>query len=74
MPHGGPYLRHLGLYGFARGVLPRLARLPWHPLEASERLEQLRWLVAGVRMAVAVVDSAAPGVDTSLPSRMRVRM
>ena len=36
------FLQHLGLYGYRREFLLRLASLPPHPLEELERLEQLR--------------------------------
>jgi CMP-2-keto-3-deoxyoctulosonic acid synthetase len=39
--------------------------LPEHDVEKSERLEQLRPLMAGMRMGVAVVSGhALPGIDT----------
>jgi len=63
---GGPAgacLRHLGIYAYRREVLLGYARLPTSRLEALERLEQLRALEAGVGIACAVVDRAAPGID-----------
>lgn len=60
-----PFLRHLGLYAYRREALLRWVALPPSPLEEVERLEQLRALEAGLRMGVAVVDGAAPGVDTA---------
>ena len=59
-----PYLLHLGAYAYRREALPRLAALAPTPLEQTEKLEQLRWLENGYRVAVAVVDRAAVGVDT----------
>ena len=38
--------------------------LPPSPLELSEKLEQLRALEAGMRIAVAEIDTAPGGVDT----------
>ena len=61
---GGPYLRHLGLYGYTRDALEDWVSRPPSPLERVERLEQLRALEAGVAMGVAVVGPAEPGVDT----------
>lgn len=55
---------HLGLYGYRRDVLLRLAALPPSPLEQAEQLEQLRALEAGIRIRVARVAAGAPGVDT----------
>jgi 3-deoxy-manno-octulosonate cytidylyltransferase (CMP-KDO synthetase) len=57
-------LRHVGLYAFSRAALRQATGLPEHPLERVERLEQLRWLAAGLRIGVAVVDGGGPGIDT----------
>lgn len=59
-----PFLRHVGVYAYRRDALFRWVSLPPSPLEEMERLEQLRALEAGMAMGVAVVDRAAPGVDT----------
>lgn len=59
-----PFLRHLGLYVYEREALFRWVSLPPSPLELIEKLEQLRALEAGMGIGVAVVDAAAPGVDT----------
>jgi 3-deoxy-manno-octulosonate cytidylyltransferase (CMP-KDO synthetase) len=58
------FLQHLGLYAYRRAFLLQLARLPQHPLEETERLEQLRVLAAGQRIHVGIVPHAARGVDT----------
>lgn len=60
----GEFLRHIGVYAYGAEALQRWVALPEHPLERLERLEQLRPLVAGVRIGVAVVESAHGGVDT----------
>jgi 3-deoxy-manno-octulosonate cytidylyltransferase (CMP-KDO synthetase) len=57
-------LRHVGVYAFTRAALRRATGLPRHPLEQREGLEQLRWLSAGLRIGVGVVDGGGPGVDT----------
>jgi 3-deoxy-manno-octulosonate cytidylyltransferase (CMP-KDO synthetase) len=57
-------LRHVGIYAFTRASLQRATALPRHPLEEREGLEQLRWLAAGLRIGVAVVDGGGPGIDT----------
>ncbi len=59
-----PPLRHVGVYAFSRDALLRATRLPSHPLEEREGLEQLRWLAAGLRIGVSIVTGGAPGVDT----------
>lgn len=57
--------RHIGIYAYTRDALQEWVRLPVHPLEQVERLEQLRPLAAGVAMGIATV-AASPegGIDT----------
>ncbi|MEQ1513459.1 MAG: 3-deoxy-manno-octulosonate cytidylyltransferase [Lysobacteraceae bacterium] len=65
MPPGGPWLRHIGIYGYRAGFLKQFAALPPSPLERIESLEQLRALEAGHRIAVAITPAAfPPGIDT----------
>jgi len=65
MPDGGPWLRHIGIYGYRAGFLQRFAALPPGRLERIESLEQLRVLEAGYRIAVGVTpEPFPPGVDT----------
>jgi 3-deoxy-manno-octulosonate cytidylyltransferase (CMP-KDO synthetase) len=64
IPEGGPYLVHLGLYGFRSGALARCVAAPTSPRAAEEDLEQVAWLDAGIRIAVAEVDRCPPSVDT----------
>ncbi len=64
IPIDGPWLLHLGVYGFQPDVLQALAALPQSTLERAESLEQLRWLEAGYSMHVAQVQHARPAVDT----------
>ena len=58
------FLQHLGLYAYRREFLLHLATLPPAPLEELEKLEQLRVLALGYKIAVGVVDHAGRGVDT----------
>ena len=60
----GPLYHHIGLYAYRRDALTRFVRLPPSPLEARERLEQLRALEAGMRIDVALTDTVIFGVDT----------
>jgi 3-deoxy-manno-octulosonate cytidylyltransferase (CMP-KDO synthetase) len=60
----GPLYHHIGLYAYRRDALTRFVRLPRSPLEARERLEQLRALEAGMRIDVALTDNVIFGVDT----------
>lgn len=58
------FLRHIGIYAYARAALQDWVALAPSYLEQLEMLEQLRPLEAGMRIGVSVVGSAAPGVDT----------
>jgi 3-deoxy-manno-octulosonate cytidylyltransferase (CMP-KDO synthetase) len=60
----GPLWHHIGLYAYRRAALGRFVSLPPSPLEQREKLEQLRALEAGMRIAVARVAQAPFGVDT----------
>ena len=65
VPTGGAdKYHHIGVYGWRRSALARFVTLPPSPLELSEKLEQLRALEAGMRIAVAEIDTAPGGVDT----------
>lgn len=65
MPAGGHWLRHIGIYGYRAGFLPRFAAMPAATLERIESLEQLRVLEAGHRIAVRISPAPfPPGVDT----------
>lgn len=55
--------RHIGVYAYRREILLGYHALPTSRLESYERLEQLRALEAGIGIACAVVDRAAPGID-----------
>ncbi len=59
-----PFLRHIGIYAYTRNALARWVALAPSPLEQLEQLEQLRPLEAGLRIGVAIVGQADPGVDT----------
>ena len=58
-------LKHLGIYGYQREALLRLAGLPPAPLEQSESLEQLRALENGIPIRVLTVERGSFGVDTA---------
>ena len=58
-------MRHVGLYAYRVGALRRITQWEPSPLERVERLEQLRALEHGLRIAVGVcIEAPAPGVDT----------
>lgn len=66
VPPEGPHFIHLGLYGFGPQALSHCAELPQGRLEQLEKLEQLRWLEAGVHIQMVDVGASDhPGsVDT----------
>ncbi len=61
---GEPFLLHLGMYAYRRDFLLKMTDMPPGRLEQLERLEQLRPLQAGARIAVTQVEEAAIGIDT----------
>ncbi len=65
IPSGpGDHYHHIGIYAFRRTALRRFVTLAPTVLELRERLEQLRAIENGMRMAAAVVDTIPLGVDT----------
>ncbi|MBF5045082.1 3-deoxy-manno-octulosonate cytidylyltransferase [Aggregicoccus sp. 17bor-14] len=54
---------HLGLYGYRRDTLLRLAALTETPLERAEKLEQLRALEHGIRIRCGQVQGHTVAVD-----------
>jgi 3-deoxy-manno-octulosonate cytidylyltransferase (CMP-KDO synthetase) len=58
-----PRWAHLGLYGYRRHTLLRLAALPPSPLEEVEKLEQLRALENGIRIRCRATRWRSVGVD-----------
>jgi 3-deoxy-manno-octulosonate cytidylyltransferase (CMP-KDO synthetase) len=75
VPSGpGPLYHHVGIYAWRRAALERFVGLPPSTLGKREKLEQLRALEAGMKVAVTIVDSVPLGVDTpALLERVRVR-
>ncbi|MEO5903279.1 MAG: 3-deoxy-manno-octulosonate cytidylyltransferase [Gemmatimonadaceae bacterium] len=58
-------LQHIGVYSYSRSALERWVSLPPHPLENTERLEQLRPLADGIPIGVAIAnETPASGIDT----------
>jgi 3-deoxy-manno-octulosonate cytidylyltransferase (CMP-KDO synthetase) len=61
---GAPYWGHLGLYGFTRKTLRAFCALPPAPLEALEKLEQLRALYHGHTLSMVKATSQSISIDT----------
>ena len=58
------YVRHLGIYAYRGGFLKRYIKEPPCALEKTEKLEQLRALWMGAKIAVVRTDDEGVGVDT----------
>lgn len=58
------YQKHLGLYAYRKPALDRFPKLPPSRLEATERLEQLRFLENGTDIYVTSTPFDTIGVDT----------
>ena len=67
IPFGGPFYKHIGIYGFRSETLEKFVSLPQSKLEKSERLEQLRALENGMTIGIKVLlDIEYPiSVDTN---------
>ena len=61
----GDKYHHIGVYGWRRAALAQFVSLPPSTLELAEKLEQLRALEAGMRIAVAQIAAAPAGIDTA---------
>ena len=58
------YVRHLGIYAYRGAFLKKYIEEPPCPLEKTEKLEQLRALWMGAKIAVVRTDDEGVGVDT----------
>lgn len=73
-PDKATFWGHVGVYAYTRRFLSGFEGLPASPLEESERLEQLRWLEAGVEVHTFEVPRQGPSVDTAAQlERVRAR-
>jgi len=62
--HFGDYKGHLGIYGFTKRALATYCNLSSAPLEDIEKLEQLRTLYYGYKIAMTRVETESFGIDT----------
>ena len=61
---GVRYFQHIGIYAFRKQALMDFYRLPMKSLEASEKLEQLRYLEFGKRIRMVETEHVSIGIDT----------
>lgn len=61
---GVRYMQHIGIYAFRKQALLDFYRLPMQSLEASEKLEQLRYLEFGKRIKMVETTHVGIGIDT----------
>jgi len=58
------YFQHIGIYAFRKQALLDFYSLPMKSLEASEKLEQLRYLEFGKRIKMVETTHVGIGIDT----------
>ena len=61
---GVRYMKHIGIYAFRKQALLDFYSLPMLSLEASEKLEQLRYLEYGKRIRMIETNHIGIGIDT----------
>lgn len=61
---GVRYFQHIGIYAFRKQALLDFYNLPMQSLEASEKLEQLRYLEFGKRIKMVETTHVGIGIDT----------
>jgi 3-deoxy-manno-octulosonate cytidylyltransferase (CMP-KDO synthetase) len=61
---GVRYMQHIGIYAFRKQALLDFYSLPMKSLEASEKLEQLRYLEFGKRIKMVETNHVGIGIDT----------
>ncbi|HEU4790631.1 MAG TPA: 3-deoxy-manno-octulosonate cytidylyltransferase [Flavobacterium sp.] len=62
---GVRYMQHIGIYAFRKQALLDFYSLPMKSLEASEKLEQLRYLEFGKRIKMVETSHVGIGIDTA---------
>jgi len=61
---GVRYFQHIGIYAFRKQALLDFSKLPMKSLEASEKLEQLRYLEYGRKIKMVETTHVGIGIDT----------
>lgn len=58
------YHKHIGIYAYRKEALMNFTKWKPTPLEASEKLEQLRYLENGVKIKMVLTNEAPVSIDT----------
>jgi len=58
------YFKHIGIYAFRKEALLKFTTLPINNLEATEKLENLRFLANGMTVKMVETNQIAIGIDT----------
>jgi 3-deoxy-manno-octulosonate cytidylyltransferase (CMP-KDO synthetase) len=61
---GASYFQHIGIYAFRKQALLDFYHLPMQSLEATEKLEQLRYLEYGKKIKMVQTHHVGIGIDT----------
>jgi 3-deoxy-manno-octulosonate cytidylyltransferase (CMP-KDO synthetase) len=61
---GATYYQHIGIYAFRKQALMDFYHLPMKSLEATEKLEQLRYLEYGKKIKMITTNHVGVGIDT----------
>lgn len=59
-----PYFEHIGVYAFRKEALLNFTKWPVSQLEATEKLEQLRYLEHGIKIRMVETDYNSVAIDT----------
>lgn len=57
------YYQHIGVYAFRKNALMRFTKLPMDMLEKTEKLENLRFLVNGMKVKMLITEHKSIGID-----------
>lgn len=58
------YFKHIGIYAFRKEALLKFTKLPINKLEATEKLENLRFIANGMKVKMVETNYIAVGIDT----------
>jgi len=58
------YYKHIGIYAYRKNALMNFTQWKSSPLEASEKLEQLRYLENGVKIKMVLTNESPVSIDT----------